>query len=193
MEPLPPIRHRTERMELRPLAEADEAAFVKMLESSAEAWAPWTPAVDPALAPTARFRRELARTRKGASSGTHLRLVGVVDDGDLVGQFALNEIVRGIFQSAYASWQVSARHMSAGYGTEGVGAVLDIAFDRSTPGIGLHRVQANIMPTNTRSLRIAHKLGFRREGLASRYLRIADVWEDHVMFAMTREEWPREG
>jgi len=32
-------------------------------------------------------------------------------------------------------------------------------------------------------------VGFRREGIAARYLRIAGRWEDHVMHAVTREEW----
>ena len=33
------------------------------------------------------------------------------------------------------------------------------------------------------------KLGIRREGLAERYMQIAGGWEDHVLFALTREEW----
>jgi ribosomal-protein-alanine N-acetyltransferase len=45
------------------------------------------------------------------------------------------------------------------------------------------------MPANAASLRIAEKAGFRREGLASAYLKIAGAWEDHVMLATTREEW----
>jgi ribosomal-protein-alanine N-acetyltransferase len=190
VEPLPPVRRRTERMELRPLEEADQAAYVRMLRTSAESWAPWTPEVDPTLSPEARFQRELTRARVGARNGTHVRLVGAVAGGDIIGLFALNEIVRGVFQSAYASWQVAARRMGSGYGAEGVRTLLAIAFDDSGAGLSLHRVQANIMPGNVRSLRIAEKLGFRREGFASRYLKIAGQWEDHVMYAVTREEWP---
>jgi ribosomal-protein-alanine N-acetyltransferase len=180
-------------MELRPLREADEDGFASMLRASADAWAAWTPEVDPELSEATRFRRELSRARLGARAGTHLRLVGTVADGGIVGLFALNEIVRGVFQSAYASWQVAAPHMGSGYGTEGVRAIVDIAFDPSDQGLGLHRVQANVMPANVRSLRIAEKLGFRREGLASRYLRIAGEWEAHVMYAITAEEWPPDG
>jgi ribosomal-protein-alanine N-acetyltransferase len=36
---------------------------------------------------------------------------------------------------------------------------------------------------------VLEKLGFREEGLALRYLRINGVWEDHRIFAVTREEW----
>ncbi len=33
------------------------------------------------------------------------------------------------------------------------------------------------------------KLGLRDEGVARRYLEINGVWEDHVRYAMTVEEW----
>ena len=44
------------------------------------------------------------------------------------------------------------------------------------------------MPRNDRSLRVIEKLAFRREGYAERYLQIAGKWEDHIVFARTREE-----
>lgn len=54
---------------------------------------------------------------------------------------------------------------------------------------GLHRVQAAVMPRNGASIRVLEKTGFRREGLSLRYLQINGVWEDHLIFAITREEW----
>lgn len=208
MGTLPSIVHETDRLTLRALRAEDEAAFVRLVSESVEAWRPWVPAGPPDTTAEDQFRRELDRSVRGARAGTHLRLAAFEQSGGdggtdedpaqasgsrLIGLFALNEIVRGVFQSAYASWQVGASHMGRGLGTEGVRGLLDVAFDADPEGIGLHRVQANIMPSNAASLRIAEKLGFRREGLAARYLKIAGRWEDHVMLALTREEWPREG
>jgi ribosomal-protein-alanine N-acetyltransferase len=45
------------------------------------------------------------------------------------------------------------------------------------------------MPSNKASLRVLEKTGYRREGSAARYLSIAGTWEDHVLFAVTAEEW----
>ena len=36
---------------------------------------------------------------------------------------------------------------------------------------------------------MVEKLSLRDEGVAVRYLQINGVWEDHVRFAMTTEEW----
>jgi [ribosomal protein S5]-alanine N-acetyltransferase len=33
------------------------------------------------------------------------------------------------------------------------------------------------------------KLALREEGVAERYLEIDGVWEDHVRYAITAEEW----
>jgi len=55
----------------------------------------------------------------------------------------------------------------------------------------LHRVELNIRPENTRSRRVAEKLGFRDEGLRLRYLHIDRGWRDHLCYALTVEEVPR--
>lgn len=183
-----PFRRSTPRMLLRPLEEADWLEFARVAELSRLEWAPWTPAPESDQTGHAAFLGELLRTVQGAKSGTHVRLAGFTERGALVGTFALNEIVRGALQSAYASWQVSSDLVGQGLGTEGVRAILDLAFDDAPGGLGLHRVQANIMPANAASIHIAEKVGFRREGVARRYLKIAGRWEDHLMFAVTKDD-----
>ena len=68
---------------------------------------------------------------------------------------------------------------------ESVVVVMRFAFE----DLGLHRVQIAIIPRNERSRRVVEKLSLRDEGVAVRYLQINGVWEDHVRFAMTTEEW----
>ena len=53
----------------------------------------------------------------------------------------------------------------------------------------LHRIQIAIIPRNTASRRVVEKLEIREEGVAERYLEINGVWEDHVRYAITAEEW----
>ena len=72
--------------------------------------------------------------------------------------------------------------------TEAVRAAADIAFT----DLDLHRIEANIMPRNGASLRVAEKAGFYHEGLALKYLRINGVWEDHIHMVLLRELWSGE-
>jgi ribosomal-protein-alanine N-acetyltransferase len=55
--------------------------------------------------------------------------------------------------------------------------------------LALHRLQIAIIPRNARSHRVAEKLRLRNEGTAERYLEINGLWEDHVRYAITAEEW----
>ena len=66
--------------------------------------------------------------------------------------------------------------------------MLDFAFAPPPTGIALHRVQANIIPNNAASVHVAQKCGFRLEGTAKRYLKIAGEWQDHAMYAKLAEE-----
>jgi ribosomal-protein-alanine N-acetyltransferase len=68
-----------------------------------------------------------------------------------------------------------------------VAMVADHCFDV----VGLHRLEIAVRPENAASLRVAEKLGFRREGHALRYLHIDGDWRDHVLFALTAEETRR--
>jgi ribosomal-protein-alanine N-acetyltransferase len=56
--------------------------------------------------------------------------------------------------------------------------------------VGLHRVEIDIRPENTASLRVIEKLGFRYEGIKQRYIHINGDWRDHYIFALTAEEIP---
>jgi [ribosomal protein S5]-alanine N-acetyltransferase len=175
---------RTPRLIVRSLALEDRDEFIRVHRVSEEFFAPWsayrTGSYDDI------FRTEMSKVEMGRRSGTHHRMVGVLDDGRIAGFFSLGEIVRGVFHNAYAGWKVNVEVAQLGYATEGVTALLDFGFSRD--GAALHRIQANVIPTNTPSIRLAEKLGLRREGIAERYLEIAGRWQDHVMFARTLEE-----
>jgi [ribosomal protein S5]-alanine N-acetyltransferase len=191
---LPPLSTKLEtaRMVLRPPRPSDLPELRAHLRRSAAHLRPWSPAPrgsdDPASITS--LSKTVLRQRKEWKQGQAFALLMFAKIGQerIMGRVTLGSVVRGVFQNSYLGYEVDVDDAGRGVATEGVSIVVDFAFDV----LKLHRVQAAIMPSNVRSLRVAEKLGFRREGFAERYLCIADAWEDHVIVARTYEDWARD-
>jgi ribosomal-protein-alanine N-acetyltransferase len=106
-------------------------------------------------------------------------------DSPILGRITLFNLARGAQQSAHIGYWVDRDEQKKGLAREAVRAVLGFAFGP----LGLHRVQASIMPRNAASRHVVEAMGMRLEGLAERMIENAGVWEDHLIFAMTAEEW----
>lgn len=105
--------------------------------------------------------------------------------GDFVGEVNLSSVQRGPFQNAYVGYWIDQDHAGQGYTPESFVVAARYAFE----DLGLHRLQVAIIPRNGSSRRVVEKLALREEGVALRYLEINGVWEDHVRYAITAEEW----
>ena len=176
----------TDRLVLRPLQDEDETPWIRMHEASDALFRPWMPRLEEGTTWRDLFLHTLSHASRAEAEDTGLVRIAVpiASPDEIVGVFSLSQIFRRAFQNAYAGWRVSALHQGEGFATESMRAMLDLAFG----SLGLHRVQANVIPTNHASLRVAHKIGMRREGYAERYLQIDGTWQDHVMFARTSDE-----
>jgi [ribosomal protein S5]-alanine N-acetyltransferase len=47
------------------------------------------------------------------------------------------------------------------------------------------------LPSNIPSCALLVRAGFQQEGYAREYLCIEGKWQDHLLFAMLREDWGR--
>jgi len=151
--------------------------FLEAVRSSRAVHDPW---VRPPSS-VAQYRAFLRRTRSPA----HLCHFVCTEDGSLAGVININEIVRGSFRSGYLGYYALAPHHGRGYMREGLKSVIRMAFRAQ----GLHRLEANIQPGNTRSIALVRGLGFRLEGYSPRYLKIAGRWRDHERWALLADEW----
>ncbi len=102
-----------------------------------------------------------------------------------VGEINLSSVQRGPFQNAYVGYWIDEAVAGRSYTPEAFVVLCRFAFE----DLALHRLQAAIIPRNFASHRVVDKLGLRSEGVALRYLEINGVWEDHVRYALTAEEW----
>jgi [ribosomal protein S5]-alanine N-acetyltransferase len=161
----------------RPGAKHQEA-FLAEVRRSRSLHKPW---VAPPSSSSA-YKRYVKRFSTKQDQGF---LVMNRSDGSLVGVINLGHITRGLLQSAYLGYYGFSGGTGKGLMQEGLQAVLAHVFRK----LKLHRVEANIQPGHKRSIRLARRLGFRREGYSRRYLKVRGRWEDHERWALLAEDW----
>ena len=160
------------RVYLRKVRSADRREVIDRVVEGQSLLHPWISAPT-----TARdFRHYLRRTQREDHEGL---LVCRLDSDEIAGVINLNNIVRGSFLSASLGYYAMARHAGQGYMQEGLELVKNYAFRQ----LGLHRIEANIQPTNRRSINLVKRCGFVREGFSREFLHIEGAWRDHERWA----------
>jgi ribosomal-protein-alanine N-acetyltransferase len=176
----------TDRLILQELGPDQAGAMRSYGVRSASYHAPWDPTRPrdfwelPVVAE--RLRSQIAESRAG--SALCLCLSPKEDPTRVIGVANLRNVVRGALLGAHLGYALSPEAVGNGYMTEAIARVVRIAFGE----MGLHRIECNIMPRNSRSLAVAERVGFSREGFSPRYLRINGRWEDHVRLALLNED-----
>jgi ribosomal-protein-alanine N-acetyltransferase len=178
----------SERLLLRAPRASDATALRRLLVANADHLRPWSPAPSAGADPLSLIeltRGLLRQRREWREDRTYAFVLAARDDPSLpIGRVTLSHVVRSAFQNAYLGYWIDGRQQARGLMTEAVSRVVRFAFD----DLGLHRVQAAVLPGNAGSRRVLAKAGFREEGLALRYLQIAGRWQDHLLFARTNDE-----
>ncbi|MDO5696734.1 MAG: GNAT family protein [Dermatophilus congolensis] len=177
-----------ERVRVHTPTTDDLAPYALAVEGSRERLKPWNP-VDPKdLGHHLRNQSDRHRTfliRALHPEGAH----------DIVGKVNVTGIQRGRALSATLGYDSYDPYAGEGLFTEGLRLVVQLAFSPSPHGLGLHRLEACVQPGNTASAGVLRRLGFTRRGAWPRYLWLGDAdaveaWRDHVVYGVTREEWP---
>lgn len=168
---------------IRLIEASDARRLTALLVDSRDYMAPWEPMHDESFFTEEGQREVIAGRLCSYESGDSVPLVILNDLQEVVGQLTLSSIVRGAFQSCDLGYWVERNSCNQGIATSAVGAALTVAFTR----LGLHRVQAGTMLANAASQRVLRKNSFESYGMAPRYLKIAGVWEDHLLFQKLAE------
>jgi ribosomal-protein-alanine N-acetyltransferase len=171
----------SERVMLRTPQMSDYPAWAELRASSREFLVPWEPRWAMDELTRASFRRRVRHYQRDLREDIGYALfIYSVATGGLVGGVTLCNVRRGVTQSCTLGYWIGAQYAQQGYMTAAVRAVVPYVFD----SLDLHRLEAACLPTNTASMRLLEKTGFRREGLARRYLRINGGWQDHLLYAL---------
>jgi ribosomal-protein-alanine N-acetyltransferase len=171
---------RTDRLTLRPLLE-DDAAGLHQAFGDPAAMRFWdaSPARDVAETAT-----RIARSRS-ADPQFHMAFAALTEDtGDFVGMVNYHAR-RPLARHLAVGWILVPRCQHQGLMHEAMQALLAYCFE----SLDTHRVEAEIEPENAASIRLAERLGFRREGLLRDRMFVAGEARSVLMFALLRPEW----
>lgn len=167
------------RVLIRPPLMDDCTAFINAVRRSRGLHGSW-------VTPKATTRREFAKyIERFDGERRHGFLVVHCTTKELVGMININDVIRGAFQSASLGYYAFEPYAGQGLMTEAMHLVLNHNFKK----LKLHRVEANIQPSNRASIALVKKCGFVREGLSRRMLKVCGKWRDHERWAILVEDF----
>ncbi|MFC5261278.1 GNAT family N-acetyltransferase [Kribbella qitaiheensis] len=173
----------TENAELRPLEPWQAAEFLAHVDkarANIEPYIPWAEVV--VDEEKARNFLERYAKRQAADEG---RIYGIWLDGELVGGLLFRT-----FEAAWGSCEIgvwlSAEAEGHGLITRAAQQLVDWAIDTR----GMTRVEWRCVPTNTRSVAVAQRLGMTLEGTLRQAFPYRGELHDVQVWSLLSDEWP---
>jgi [ribosomal protein S5]-alanine N-acetyltransferase len=170
--------------DVRPLTADDAPALAAAYRRNREHLAPWDP-VHPEDFFTEEGQEALVDAQL-ARADQDLMDAWVLWYGEqVVGRINLNNIIRGVLQSASLGYWVDHEHVGAGLAS----GLVRHATARADE-IGLHRLEAGTLVHNIASQRVLEHCGFELYGTAPQFLYIAGAWQDHHLYQRIINDHP---
>lgn len=182
-EPLPLVEGDGVYMRAPQMADFPEWAALR--EASRAFLVPWEPTWPHDDLTRSAFRRRLKRYAEDLRSDqAYPFFLFRKDDNVLVGGLTLANIRRGVAQAGSLGYWMGQAYAGRGHMTAAVAALIPFSFGT----LRLHRLEAACIPTNVTSIRLLEKTGFTREGFAREYLCINGTWQDHLLYALLKND-----
>jgi [ribosomal protein S5]-alanine N-acetyltransferase len=183
--PTPPVLKGRD-VTLRPPRMSDYREWAKLRGASRTFLEPWEPSWAADELDRGPWRQRLSRYRREYAQGSAMSLfIFENGKGRLTGGISMGNIRRGVAQSAQIGYWMGEEHAGKGY----MGAAIRLMLEHGFGVMRLNRIEAACIPDNERSIRVLEKAGFRREGLLRSYLRINGAWRDHLLYAITADDY----
>lgn len=170
--------------EIRALGEDDSTALTATYVRNRDHLARWDPVRSEefftAAGQLASVRSKLAAIEAGQVDTWLLH-----HGADVVAQLNINNIIRGVLQSASIGYFVDRDHLGRGLATR----MVEHAVLRAGE-LGLHRLEAATIADNVPSQGVLLRSGFVHYGTAERFLFIAGRWQDHHLYQRILNDRP---
>jgi ribosomal-protein-alanine N-acetyltransferase len=179
-----PFRLVGDNVFLRPPERGDHEEWANLRAASRDFLTPWEPSWPSDALARAGYRARLARYAEDWRTDQGYNFFIFRSDETLAGGIGLSNLRRGVAETASLGYWIGEPFARQRTMSAALPLVLDFAFER----LRLHRVEAACLPTNVPSRALLLHTGFQQEGYARNYLLIDGKWQDHLLFAIRRED-----
>lgn len=109
-------------------------------------------------------------------------------DDSFIGEIVLNEY-DPVLRKANVRLQSLAKFRGRGYGREAMSLVMKFAFTPAPEGLGLHRLELDVLSINPRAKMLYESLGFIQEGILRDGAKDSDSFCDVIVMSILEDEY----
>ena len=175
-----------ERVFLRPPKRRDALKWQKLRMSSKSFLVPWEPSWDAASCTRRAYLRYFKNSNYLANMDrAYSFLIFKTDDKTLLGGINIGNVRRGVSQSASLGYWIGEKHSRNGYMKEALTLLIPSLFI----DLRLNRIEAATLEENIASKNLLKKIGFKKEGVLRKYLKINGTWRDHILYGLLENDF----
>ena len=174
------------RVFLRPPKRRDALKWQKLRMSSKSFLVPWEPSWDASSCTRRAFLRYFKNSNYLANMDrAYSFLIFKSDDKILLGGINIGNVRRGVSQSASLGYWIGEKHSRNGYMKEALKLLIPSLFI----DLRLNRIEAATLEENIASKNLLKKIGFKKEGVLRKYLKINGNWRDHILYGLLENDF----
>ena len=175
-----------ERVFLRPPKRRDALKWQKLRMSSKSFLVPWEPSWDASSCTRRAYLRYFKNSNYLANMDrAYSFLIFKTDDKILLGGINVGNVRRGVSQSASLGYWIGEKYSRNGYMKEALKLLIPSLF----VDLRLNRIEAATLEENIASKNLLKKIGFKKEGVLRKYLKINGTWRDHILYGLLENDF----
>ena len=175
-----------ERVFLRPPKRRDALKWQKLRMSSKSFLVPWEPSWDASSCTRRAYLRYFKNSNYLANMDrAYSFLIFKTDDKTLLGGINIGNVRRGVSQSASLGYWIGEKYSRNGYMKEALKLLIPSLF----VDLRLNRIEAATLEENIASKNLLKKIGFKKEGVLRKYLKINGTWRDHILYGLLENDF----
>ena len=175
-----------ERVFLRPPKRRDALKWQKLRMSSKSFLVPWEPSWDASSCTRRAYLRYFKNSNYLANMDrAYSFLIFKTEDKILLGGINVGNVRRGVSQSASLGYWIGEKYSRNGYMKEALKILIPSLF----VDLRLNRIEAATLEENIASKNLLKKIGFKKEGVLRKYLKINGAWRDHILYGLLENDF----